>query len=339
MPPLSRGLVLADDSTGALECGSLLATLGLAATVTLSPQPAALPQGVLIVDTNTRHATPSQAHALLQSWAAAPAPLYKKTDSTLRGNIPAELSALPAPVLYLPAYPAVGRTLHQGILHVHGTPVHLTEFAADPRQPVRSSNLLALLPSAKLLTHPHQLTEPLPPLAIADAATNEDLAAWAAALAQLPHLPTLAGPAGFLPHWARLHAFPPQAPAPRPQLKQWLVLCGSLHPHSRRQAELSESPVLTTPLARTNPESAAYELAAQARDYIQQHHPDAVLIMGGDTARALWQTLGVTTLEPLPELLPGVAACRSPHSPLIFVTKAGGFGPPTLVQQVKELFA
>ncbi|MFO0365585.1 MAG: four-carbon acid sugar kinase family protein [Acidobacteriota bacterium] len=336
--PLS-GLVLADDSTGALECASLLATLGLAATVTLSPHPVDLPRGVLIVDTHTRHAVPAQAHALIQSWTAAPAPLYKKTDSTLRGNIPAELRALPAPVLYLPAYPAVGRTLHQGILHVHGIPVHLTEFAADPRQPVRFSNLLHLLPEAQLLTHPQQLTEPLPPLAIADAATNDDLAAWAAALAQLSTLPTLAGPAGFLPHWARLHAFPAAPPAPRPKLKQWLVLCGSLHPHSRRQAELSAAPVLATPREPANPESAAYELAAQARDYIQQHHPDAVLIMGGDTARALWQALGVTTLEPLPELLPGVAACRSPHSPLVFVTKAGGFGPPTLVQQVKELFA
>ena len=335
----SSGLILADDATGALECGSLLATLGLAATVTLSPHPVAPQNGVLIVDTNTRHATPAEAHALVQSWAAAPIPLYKKTDSTLRGNIPAELSALPPPVLYLPAYPAVGRTVLDGVLHVHGIPVHLTEFAADPRQPVRSSNLLDLLPSAQLLTHPHQLTEPLPPLAIADATTNEDLAAWAAALAKLSKLPTLAGPAGFLPHWARLHAFPAHPPAPRPQLKSWLVLCGSLHPQSRRQAELADCPVLSTPVERANPATAARELAAQARDHIARHHPDAVLIMGGDTARALWQALGVTTLTPLPELLPGVAACQSPHSPLTFVTKAGGFGPATLVQQVKELFA
>lgn len=337
MPSHPHGVVLADDATGALECASLLATLGLAATVTLNPQPTTLPTGVLLVDTHTRHATPAKAHALIESWATH-RPLYKKTDSTLRGNIPAELRALPAPVLYLPAYPAVGRTVHHGILSVHGTPVHLTEFAADPRQPVTSSNLLDLLPEAQLLNSPTQLTEPLPPLAIGDAATNEDLAAWAAALAKLSTLPTLAGPAGFLPHWARLHAFPNQSPPPRPKLKNWLVLCGSLHPHSRRQAELSASPVLATPLERADPATAATELAAQARDYIAQHHPDAVLIMGGDTARALWQALGVSELHPLPELLPGIAACQSPQSPLTFVTKAGGFGPPTLVQQVKELF-
>ncbi len=338
MPPPTSGLVLADDATGALECGSLLATLGLAATVTLSPHPVTPTNGVLVVDTNTRHADPLAAHALIQSWAAH-APLYKKTDSTLRGNIAAELLALPAPVLYLPAYPAVGRTVENGILSVHGTPVHLTEFAADPRQPVTSSNLLHLLPQAQLLTHPHQLTDPLPPLAIADAITDDDLAAWAHALAQLPTIPTLAGPAGFLPHWARLFPFPAQTPAPRPKLNNWLVLCGSLHPHSRHQAALSESPVLATPRERADPATAATELAAQARDYIAQHHPDAVLIMGGDTARALWQALGISELTPLPELLPGVAACQSPQSPLTFVTKAGGFGPPTLVQQVKELFA
>ena len=337
MSPLAQGVVLADDATGALECGSLLASLGLAATVTLTPHPGTLPAGVLVVDTNTRHATPAQAHALIQSWAAR-RPLYKKTDSTLRGNIAAELLALPAPVLYLPAYPAVGRTVEAGILSVHGTPVHLTEFAADPRQPVRSSNLLDLLPSAKLLTHPNQLAEPLPPLAIGDATTDADLANWGTALESLSVIPTLAGPAGFLPHWARLFAFPSQPPAPRPKLKSWLVLCGSLHPQSRRQAALSESPVLATPLERANPETAASELAAQARDHIAQHHPDGVLIMGGDTARALWQALGITELHPLPELLPGVAACQSPQSPLTFVTKAGGFGPPALVQQVKEIF-
>lgn len=338
MSPLAQGVVLADDATGALECGSLLATLGLAATVTLNPNPRTLPDGVLVVDTNTRHATPLDAHALIESWAAH-APLYKKTDSTLRGNITAELLALPAPVLYVPAYPAVGRTVQFGILSVHGIPVHLTEFAGDPRQPVISSDLLHLLPGARLLAHPRQLTHPLPRVAIADATTDEDLAAWAAALARLPALPTLAGPAGFLTHWARLFAFPSQPPAPRPKLKSWLVVCGSLHPQSRRQAALSESPVLSTPLERTNPETAAQALAAQARDYIAQHHPDAVLIMGGDTARALWQALGITELKPLPELLPGVAACQSPQSPLTFVTKAGGFGPPTLVQQVKELLA
>lgn len=337
MPSHPHGVVLADDATGALECASLLATLGLAATVTLHPHPRTLPPGVLVVDTHTRHATPMDAHALIESWANH-APLYKKTDSTLRGNITAELLALPPPVFYVPAYPAVGRTVQFGILSVHGIPVHLTEFAADPRQPVISSDLLHLFPGARLLAHPHQLHHPLPRVAIADATTDADLTAWAAALAQLPALPTLAGPAGFLPHWARLHAFPAQPPIPRPKLKNWLVLCGSLHPQSRRQAELSEGPVLTTPLERANPETAAQALAAQARDYIAQHHPDAVLIMGGDTARALWQALGVTELHPLPELLPGVAACQSPQSPLTFVTKAGGFGPPTLVQQVKELF-
>ncbi len=338
MPPLAQGVVLADDATGALECGSLLATLGLAAAVTLTPHPATLPPGVLVVDTETRHATPAEAHELIKSWSTH-RPLYKKTDSTLRGNIAAELLALTPPVVYLPAYPAVGRTVKDGILSVHGTPVHLTEFAADPRQPVRSSNLLDLLPTAQLLTRPDQLTEPLPPLAICDATTDAGLAAWATALKSLPIIPTLAGPAGFLPHWARLFAFPSHPPAPRQKINSWLVLCGSLHPQSRRQAALSESPVLSTPLELANPESAAAQLAAQARDHIAQHRPEGVLIMGGDTARALWQALGVTELRPLPELLPGIAACQSPQSPLTFVTKAGGFGPPTLVQQVKEIFA
>jgi len=56
--------------------------------------------------------------------------------------------------------------------------------------------------------------------------------------------------------------------------------------------------------------------------------------MGGDTVFALWQLLGVDDLVPLTELLPGIAASWSPRQQTLFVTKAGGFGNDTLVEEL-----
>jgi uncharacterized protein YgbK (DUF1537 family) len=60
--------------------------------------------------------------------------------------------------------------------------------------------------------------------------------------------------------------------------------------------------------------------------------------MGGDTVWALWRAMGLTAVTPLPELLPGIAACVSPDGNLLFVTKAGGFGDDRLVEQILERF-
>jgi uncharacterized protein YgbK (DUF1537 family) len=58
--------------------------------------------------------------------------------------------------------------------------------------------------------------------------------------------------------------------------------------------------------------------------------------MGGDTVWAMWRALGITEIEPLPEILPGIAASLSPEKNLLFVTKAGAFGDDNLVATVIE---
>src|SRR3954462_3144661 len=141
-------LVLADDLTGALESGAAFARRGIESTVTLlkadwSGKP------VLVIDTETRHLAEEEARRrVAEIGKNLPARLvYKKTDSTLRGNIRAELHALSllGPVLYVPAYPQLGRTLKAGCLHVYGVPVEKTVFATDPLHPVRNGNIAALL--------------------------------------------------------------------------------------------------------------------------------------------------------------------------------------------------
>src|SRR5258705_533178 len=76
---------------------------------------------VLVIDTETRHLPAGRAAALVRAVAAgyrefAPWLIYKKTVSTLRGNIAAEFGALldvfsERTLVYAPAYPQMGRTV------------------------------------------------------------------------------------------------------------------------------------------------------------------------------------------------------------------------------------
>ncbi|MFN0100731.1 MAG: four-carbon acid sugar kinase family protein [Bryobacteraceae bacterium] len=353
---MPNGLVLADDATGALECASLLASLQLAVSLTSSiePQP-----GIRVADTESRHLAPEHAAARIRHWLAPiqwieGAQVFKKTDSTLRGNIAAELVAMlqanvSVPLVYVPAYPALGRTVIEGRLFVHGIPVAETEFAIDARQPVRSSAIADLFPqslrgiivpiadAAALNAALHDYGGKI---LVCDAASDKDIDRLAAVLGQSTARPWLAGPAGFVKAWAAIGAFPRRVPPHFPNPSKWLVVCGSLHPQSRRQASIAEAMGLDVVQSGTEttqpPEFVAAELARQALDSILKERPQAVLIMGGDTVRALWRAMGIRDLIPLPELLPGIAACLTPDKDLLFVTKAGGFGDDRLVERILD---
>src|SRR5215212_4460698 len=79
--------------------------------------------------------------------------VYKKLDSTLRGNIAAELAAVlnaarRDPAVVAPAFPAAGRTTAGGTQFVHGVPVDETEMRNDPRTPVLEAHVPTLLAQA-----------------------------------------------------------------------------------------------------------------------------------------------------------------------------------------------
>ncbi|MDU8924976.1 four-carbon acid sugar kinase family protein [Pasteurellaceae bacterium LIM206] len=76
--------------------------------------------------------------------------IYKKVDSTLRGNIGAELTVLLANTLinsifFCAALPSEKRTVSNGICYVDGVPLEQTEFATDPRTPIYSSSVREIL--------------------------------------------------------------------------------------------------------------------------------------------------------------------------------------------------
>lgn len=75
-----------------------------------------------------------------------------------------------------------------------------------------------------------------------------------------------------------------------------------------------------------NPQSQV--LSPKFRKWLKSNLADALVIVGGLTARAIFEVLGIKRWDLLGSLLPGVpfGVVQLPHKTLLVATKAGGFG-------------
>ncbi|MCL4464604.1 MAG: hypothetical protein M1401_15195 [Chloroflexi bacterium] len=134
--------IIADDLTGSMDTGVQFAKRGLRTVVSLVDRLAAGVFGgadVLVLNTNSRQDSPEEAGRKVLACGRYVRELgvrraYKKIDSTLRGNIGAELDALldawgVPTALMTPAFPAVGRSVVGGLLLVNGVPWERTQYA------------------------------------------------------------------------------------------------------------------------------------------------------------------------------------------------------------------
>lgn len=152
---MAQILLIADDLTGANDSGVQLVRHGFSSAVFFAGQPAADSADVIVVDTDSRASTPREAYDRVRQTAdrlaaTGPALVYKKIDSTLRGNLGAEIDAVLdafqlALALIAPAFPRIGRTTQHGVQFLHGVPVHETEIGRDPKAPVRTGVIADLL--------------------------------------------------------------------------------------------------------------------------------------------------------------------------------------------------
>ncbi len=100
----------------------------------------------LVINTDTRHADPADAYSRIRAIIGRyehykPRHIFKKVDSTLRGNIGAEIDAAMdasgATIACLaPATPRNGRTVVDGVCYINGIALNETEIAHDPLAPV-----------------------------------------------------------------------------------------------------------------------------------------------------------------------------------------------------------
>jgi D-threonate/D-erythronate kinase len=290
-----------------------------------------------VIDTETRHLSAAEAAAVVHETVLSalrfdPWLIYKKTDSTLRGNIAAEfrslLGLLPGRALvYAPAYPEMGRTVKQGRLLLHGVPVHQSAFAFDTLNPVLSSDIEALMAGI--------------PVVILDGESAEDLASAASSIVQQNPTSIAAGPGALGRALAScLRSALGTTPA-LPRLSRCLIVNGSMHPVSARQIEFARAHgcfddewICFTAAGRGVGMERARHAGEQVREVLDESQFEALIVFGGDTALGIHRALGSRDFYPCGEIAPGVPLSRC--GDLYWITKAGGFGPPDLLCDIRR---
>ncbi len=401
-------IVIADDLTGAADCAAASAGHGIRATVLLhSP---ALQDAedqwprceILSIDANTRALSAAQAaaaaadvvrlcamHGVLEAGCL----LFKKLDSTLRGNWAAELAAVrhacgrleqrreKPRVILAPALPAQGRTTVDGRQRVHGRPVEETDFWEQDARGTEAT-IAALLnqaglscrmvDSASVRAGANGLRRAMQRLAreadvlVCDAETDDDLRRIAEASVRLEGRTLWAGSAGLawhLPQAAGIAGAGAGAEQRTFADGPTLFVVGTRAAAACRQAGiLAEEPgvvtVRVTPsaLLTSRADSAAiveglrsghdvlvrvdeaercpaHQATLLTRALAKTIAPSAALLSGlvatgGETARAIFDELGIRRLRLLGEVEPGLPFALAEGWPraLPVLTKAGGFG-------------
>ncbi|MGF1680185.1 D-threonate kinase [Photobacterium minamisatsumaniensis] len=284
MPKL---IVIADDFTGSNDTGVQLAKKGALVAVSLTDKPVAC--DIPVINTESRAVSAQEAAASVttafeQNAAKDTQVVFKKIDSTFRGNIGAEIEAAARAfgaklIIVAGAIPAAGRTTVNGTCLVNGIPVVDTEFATDPKTPVHHAEIANIIASQSKLPC-RNITVPaikeggldkaiieviegdLPQVLILDAETDDDLAHIASSLANTTAKMVLVGAAGIANQLPK-SVFLTEEKAPV------LVLAGSMSAVTQQQVDYCQDKGLHV-----------LDIDAQAI----WHHPDITLAQAVEQA-------------------------------------------------------
>lgn len=148
--------MIADDLTGANDSGVQLARYGIDTSVLFKNEVDALKKHeAIVIDTDSRSLTDSEAYTKVKEASEFLKKgsfdiIYKKVDSTLRGNVGAEINAIydsfhPELVVIAPAFPKNNRYTKDGHHYLNGKLLNETEIAHDPKTPVKESYIPKLI--------------------------------------------------------------------------------------------------------------------------------------------------------------------------------------------------
>jgi uncharacterized protein YgbK (DUF1537 family) len=312
---MARLAIIADDLTGAADAAVAFARHGHPTRVLLDPtfDPST---DIVALTSETRHLASVAAAEQVRQIArhlSGTEWLYKKIDSTLRGNPAAELLALmdaagETRALVAPAFPAQGRTTFAGRQLLDGVALEETSFGAEittsslPHifhgdDACRSTRLIGLSDvrqgDRRLRT---LLADPAPGVIVVDAATETDLDSIAAA-ALAAGLRLLSGSAGLCHALARLIAplSTGEVDRVRPIVAgPVLAIAGSQHRTTIAQVESARSSgiVIIEPRGCSPSETARIINASRSflrinRDHIISSHRIAASAIG-DRDVAAW---------------------------------------------------
>lgn len=358
-------LLIADDLTGACDAAVHFAMRGHRTVVSLDPRLDACDADALAVSTESRGLGWQELRSVFANlsgvdhrflWSARM--LFKKIDSTLRGNVGAEI-ALAAEafgcesVLVTPAFPAMNRTVASGVLRVAGAAFEQIDMAAYWRAQglcgcahVPPGGVAAALAAGTRFIS-------------IDAAADPDLDAIAASGLASARRVLWAGSAGLASALARAVARGPHEEAGHAERHAAVLFCiGSDHPVTiEQQRELAAArPVVAVNAEVTKADRIAGALRRGMHVALRVPYgrvsPERIgqligdwrgplALSGGATASLVCRALGVREIRLHREIAPGIprgviAGGLFDGAPI--VTKSGGFGKPGALIQIADYF-
>ncbi|MFB7142142.1 four-carbon acid sugar kinase family protein [Gottfriedia sp. NPDC056225] len=262
--------VIADDLTGANDTGVQFAKQGLNTTVLFSDtqlQTTHLNEDVIVLNSDSRALNAGKAYEVVFNLSSQLRKLnvlkvFKKIDSTLRGNIGPEIDAVMDVFKYktsfvVPAFPKSNRITINGKHYVKGVLLEETEIAHDPVCPVNESFLPKLLQEqskrkvemlsiadvrkgkSHLLTKMKEITSSkVSKIIVVDATTDDELKAIVEATEHLSENFLWVGSAGIAYHL--FNTGQSEEPLKKSQVSERspvLVVAGSVNPIIQRQIQ------------------------------------------------------------------------------------------------------
>jgi len=157
-------IIIADDLTGAIEAGVLLARNNIRARILPAPDFNdyrifhETDGSALVFNTESRHIGPGEASRRVAAIAEKGVEMgvknfFKKTDSTLRGNVGSELHAVMQAtkqqrMAFIPAHPKLKRFTRKCFHYLDQQLLHESTFAHDPLEPMTQSYIPDILGKA-----------------------------------------------------------------------------------------------------------------------------------------------------------------------------------------------
>lgn len=292
--------VTADDRTGSLEIGGIVAADGNPVPV----GPHADDRRCCVVDLASRHIESEQAFLkVLQAHQRQASYRSHKMDAGLRGNWPHEIHALVElgyRVAVVPSFPDAGRRCKDGVVYIQDVPVLDSPFGSDPLTAPCSSRPMEVLEEAKCVFNE---------VVVWDANDNVEL--HRATRRSLDEDRVLVGPSGAVGSYAA-HLLGEPKPALIRLSRPMLIVCGSLNATSRDQLDkldceslsvdepvpsFDDVQIVTTPVPNGEITNAMAEAMAQRVAKVIHDIQDEVatiVIIGGDTVAAC---IGDRTLQ------------------------------------------
>jgi len=358
-------LLVADDLTGACDAAVHFAMRGLrpftvqVARATRSPR-----ARVLAVTTESRDLPPAEIRQAL-SFVAANFPIdsaalvFKKIDSTMRGNMGLEIAAALESfhcdaAVVCPAFPGMRRIVEGGVLTVAGVPefepIHVAE-----RLQLQSGHPCGASPPDGIAAILHSGAR----VVSVDATCDDDLDRIAAALLPLGRRILWAGSAGLASALARLLGEQCDPPSLPPRSGAALFCIGSDH-----AVTLSQQTALLAgrPSVLIHPNAAARQSICAAlargehvilrvprgqvpaetlREWLDGLLLAALVLSGGDTASLVCRAAGVQRIDLCDEIVPGVPRGilhGGVFDGVSVATKSGGFGDRDTLIHVADFF-